>query len=66
MISNIYHTYIAAYKGLPKSVWLLSLVILVNRSGSIILFFLVLYLTNQLNYTVSEAGRMISVYGLGS
>ena len=46
--------------------WMLSLVILINRSGSVVLFFLVLYLTSQLEFTVGEAGRMISVYGLGA
>jgi MFS family permease len=66
MITQIVNKYIASYKGLSKSAWLLSLVILINRSGSVVLFFLVLYLTSQLDYSVSEAGRMISVYGLGA
>ncbi len=66
MLIQIFNKYIAAYKGLPKMAWLLSLIILINRSGSVVLFFLVLYLTSQLDYSVSEAGRMISVYGLGA
>ncbi len=66
MLNRIFYRYIAAYKGLPKMAWLLSLIILINRSGSVVLFFLVLYLTSQLDYSVSDAGRMISVYGLGS
>jgi MFS family permease len=66
MLTQILYKYTAAYKGLPKMAWLLSLIILINRSGSVVLFFLVLYLTSQLDYTVTEAGRMISVYGLGS
>ena len=31
-----------------------------------VLFFMTLYLTSQMGYSVSDAGRMISVYGLGS
>lgn len=66
MLNQILNRYLAAYKGLSKSAWLLSLIILINRSGSVVLFFLVLYLTSQLDYSVSEAGRMISIYGLGA
>lgn len=66
MFNQIVFKYTTAYKGLPKMAWLLSLAILINRSGSVVLFFLVLYLTSQLDYSVSDAGRMLSVYGLGS
>lgn len=66
MLTQIFYKYTAAYKGLPKMAWLLSLIILINRSGSVVLFFLVLYLTSQLDYSMSDAGCMISVYGLGS
>ena len=66
MFRQLLHKYLAAYKGLPKMAWLLSLAILINRSGSVVLFFLVLYLTSQLDYSISEAGRMISVYGIGA
>jgi len=58
--------YKAAYTGLPRSAWLLSLVVLINRSGSMVLFFLVLYLTTELDFSISKAGQMVSVYGFGS
>ena len=66
MILQIYQTYRAAYRGLPRTAWRLAAVVLVNRSGSMVLFFMTLYLTSQKGYTVAEAGRMISVYGLGA
>ena len=66
MILQIYQTYRAAYRGLPRPAWRLAAVVLVNRSGSMVLFFMTLYLTSQMGYSVSDAGRMISIYGLGS
>jgi len=66
MINKFLKNYIKAYSGLPKSVWFLSLVVLINRTGSIVFFFMTLYLTSQKDYSVVEAGRMISIYGLGA
>jgi len=45
---------------------MLAVTVLINRSGSVVLFFMTLYLTTQRGFTISEAGRMISIYGLGS
>jgi len=58
--------YKASYSGLPKDAWMLAFVVLVNRSGSIVLFFMTLYLTKELDYSIAAAGRMISLYGIGS
>jgi MFS family permease len=58
--------YKAAYSGLPKAAWMLAFVVFINRSGSIVLTFMTLYLTRELNYSVAAAGRMISLYGVGS
>lgn len=53
-------------KGLPRDVWILSIAALINRAGMMVLPFLVLYLTNELGFTASRAGIMLSVYGFGS
>ncbi len=66
MINAFFKNYINAYSGLPKTVWFLSLVVLINRTGSIVFFFMTLYLTSQKDFTVAEAGQMISIYGLGA
>ncbi len=58
--------YRAAYAGLPREVWLLSLVLFVNRCGTMVMPFLTIYLTSQLGMIEAAAGRMISAYGLGS
>ena len=47
MIRGIARTYRAAYSGLPRDLWLLSLVLLVNRAGGMVLPFIALYLTRE-------------------
>jgi MFS family permease len=66
MVPRLLQTYIAAYAGLPRLAWLLSVVVFINRSGSMVLFFMTLYLTQKLNFSISAAGQMISIYGLGA
>ena len=58
--------YQQAFTGLPKNIWLLSLVMLINRSGTMVLAFLTLYCTQYLHQTPKLAGFAIAVYGLGS
>ena len=65
-MKKVFHLYISAYSGLPARSWMLALIILINRSGSMVLFFLSLYLTSELHYTISEAGKLISIYGVGA
>lgn len=56
----------APYQGLPRTVWMLALVIFVNRSGSMVLFFLTLYATEKLGLSMARAGTLVSTYGLGA
>ena len=66
MISSALQRYRAAYTGLPREVWLLAVVMFVNRAGTMVLPFMTLYLTSQLEMSEALAGRLISVYGLGA
>ena len=50
---------------MPRPVWFLFAGSFVNRFGSFVLPFLVLYLTRR-GYTPAQAGFAISTYGLGS
>jgi MFS family permease len=65
-MQRIIQIYREAFFGLPKLAWTLALALFINRSGSMVLFFLTIYLTSQLHFSVSTAGAMISIYGLGS
>jgi predicted MFS family arabinose efflux permease len=58
--------YRQAYSGLPRRAWLLALVQFVNRSGSMVLFFLTLYLTSRLGFTLARAGQVLGAYGFGA
>jgi predicted MFS family arabinose efflux permease len=65
MLRSILATYREAFSGLDRSVWLLSLATLVNRSGTMVMPFLVLYLTEQRGFAITDAGRALGVYGVG-
>ena len=58
--------YRAAYSGLPPDLWLLALVALVNRAGSMVLPFVALYLTAERGFTTREAGQIVALYGIGA
>jgi predicted MFS family arabinose efflux permease len=60
---NIYRK---AYSGLSKENWYLSLVMLLNRSGTMVVPFLTIYCTQKLNFSIVQAGMIMSVFGLGS
>jgi MFS family permease len=54
-----------SYIGLPLTIWLLSTVTLISRSGSMVLVFMPLYLTHQLHFSITNTGTVLSFYGLG-
>lgn len=66
MVKKIVALYRQAYSGLPREAWFLAFIELVNRSGTMVLFFLTIYLTRRLNFTLPRAGQMMSLYGFGS
>lgn len=58
--------YLDTFRGLPRNVWLVSLTLLVNRSGTMVLPFIALYLRERLGLPDSQAGWLIGTYGLGA
>ena len=48
---------------LPKEVWILALATLVNRAGTMVLPFLVLYITQVLGVSAGRAALALTVYG---
>jgi predicted MFS family arabinose efflux permease len=65
MLSPI-QLYKEAYSGLSKNSWYLSLVILINRSGTMVIPFMTIYCTQQLHFTIIQAGYIMGLFGLGS
>lgn len=67
MITKTINLYKTSFTGLSKETWLLSFIMLVNRSGTMVVPFMTLYLTSkQMNHSLSEAGFVMSLFGLGS
>jgi MFS family permease len=54
------------FRGLPRPFWVLFAGTLVNRVGGFVLVFLAIYLTEQRGLTATQAGAILSVYGLGA
>lgn len=64
-LSRIIQLYAKAFKGIPRKVWLLSLVMLVNRSGAMVVAFLSVYLINARGYGAMKAGYVMAAFGAG-
>ena len=58
--------YKQAYSGLSKNSWYLSVVILVNRSGTMVVPFMSIYCLKQLRFSIVHAGIIMALFGLGS
>ncbi len=63
---GIFNSYLGSFTGLRKEIWLLSLITLINRAGTMVIPFLSLYLTKNKGFSLEEVGWILSVFGLGS
>lgn len=67
MINKTIVAYRHAYAGLSRNTWLLSLVMLINRSGTMVVPFMSLYLTSgSMHYTIGQAGFVYGLFGAGA
>jgi predicted MFS family arabinose efflux permease len=55
-----------AYGGLSKEVWLLALTQFINRSGTMVVFFLSVYLKEELHFSLTRVGIAMALFGAGS
>lgn len=65
MLRTLVGRYRAAYSGLPRDAWALSLVLFIDMSGTMVIFFLSLYLTRRLGFSLFQSGQALSGYGFG-
>jgi predicted MFS family arabinose efflux permease len=65
-MNRIFAVYRNAFSGLSLAAWMLALVMLINRTGAMVLPFLSIYLTEVLLFTVQQVGFTLSLFGLGS
>jgi predicted MFS family arabinose efflux permease len=54
------------YANISVAVWLLAAISLISKSGSMVMIFFPLYLTNTLGFDISLAGIILSLFGLGT
>ena len=66
MVKRAVNNYKDSFRGLSKEVWWLALITFINRAGTMVLPFLSLYLTQDLNLTLSQVGWIMSSFGVGS
>ncbi|MNK10214.1 Tetracycline resistance protein, class C [compost metagenome] len=66
MFTSILNAYKTSFSGLSRQTWILSIVILINRCGFMAVPFMGLYVTQALHRPESDAGIIISLFGVGS
>ena len=65
MLVRTLNLYRNAYSGLTRRMWLLALVMLINRCGTMVLPFMTLY-CNHRGYTATQGGLAVAIYGIGA
>jgi len=55
-----------AYSGLSRNSWYLCLVMLINRSGTMVIPFMTIYCTQELHFSITQAGIIMMCFGAGS
>ncbi len=66
MLSTTRQLYKDAYSGLSQKTWYLSLVMLINRSGTMVVPFMTIYCTQSLGFSITQAGLIMGLFGLGA
>ncbi len=66
MIASAIRIYKNAYEGLSTSTWWLSLVMLINRSGTMVVPFMTMYMTQYIGVGIGKAAFVMSLFGIGS
>jgi predicted MFS family arabinose efflux permease len=65
-MKKLYFSYLESFKGLSPEVWWLALITFINRSGTMVIPFLSLYLTDNLKFSFTDVSWIMSAFGLGS
>lgn len=65
LLLKIFDLYKKSFAGLPRKVWLLALVLLVNRSGAMVVAFLSVYLIDKQGFEPTKAGYVMAAFGFG-
>ncbi len=66
MVKRTVQIYKDSFMGLSPEIWWLALITFVNRAGTMVIPFLSLYLTKELEFSLPQVGWIMSSFGLGS
>ncbi len=66
MLRRTVNLYRNSFGGLSKDIWLLALVTFINRSGTMVIPFMTVYLTQELHFTLPQTGWVMTCFGVGS
>jgi predicted MFS family arabinose efflux permease len=55
-----------AFSGLSAKIWLLALMMFINRSGTMVVAFMIIYTTQKLHFTIEQAGVVMMSFGIGA
>jgi len=65
MFTSFIQLYKQAFTGLSRNSWYLSIVMLINRSGTMVVAFMTVYCVHQLHLSAVEAGIIMMLFGAG-
>jgi len=66
MLTATLRLYKNAYTGLSLHTWYLSVVMLINRSGTMVVPFMTIYCTQSLHFSLTQAGFVMGLFGFGA
>lgn len=66
MLLKLYTHWLSSYRGIPRVIWYISIVSLVNRCGAFVISFLSLYMTKKLGFPLESAGYVMTFFGIGA
>jgi MFS family permease len=66
MLKKIVHIYRDSFSQLSTEIWLLATIMVINRMGAMILTFASLYMIDELDFSLTQAGYIMGAYGIGS
>ena len=55
-----------AYGGISPKIWLLALVMFINRAGTMVVAFMTVYTTQKLHFSIENAGFVMMSFGFGA
>ena len=63
-MKTLYYNYLDTFKGLSREVWWLALITFINRAGTMVIPFLSIYLTEDLEISLPNVGWIMTCFGL--